>query len=504
MDDKAVLRARNLNKRYLAVQALAEVNLDIQAGQVHALLGSNGAGKSTLVKILTGAITPDTGEVLLNGQRIPPGNPKAALEAGISCIYQESNLVPALSVLDNIMLGRQPTYGPGLLDRPAQRVFVRSLLARNGLLLDLDTPVQALPTGQQKEVEIAKALSLKARVILMDEPTAWLSQVEVETLFRAIRNLTREGVGVLYISHVLDEIFTIADRVTVLRDGKVHLAAPIGQINKGALVQAMLGRQLSAETDHLQHELPPSSAGPVALECRNLSKAGLFEAINLSVHRGEIVCITGLVGAKRSELVRTLFGAERADQGEVFIHGQAVTLRRPQDAIDRGLGFVPEDRRRDGLFMSLSVNHNLALASLNPLTRLGLVSGRLLNGLGQKQVARLGIVPPRLETPVRNLSGGNQQKVLVGRWLASGANIIILDEPTVGIDVGAKADIYQLLRHLAAEGAAILIVSSDMEEVMTIADRILVMAQGRLVGNFLKGQASQAEILRAAGGELAQ
>jgi len=265
----------------------------------------------------------------------------------------------------------------------------------------------------------------------------------------------------------------------------------------------MLGRQLSAETDHWQHELPPSSAGPVALECRNLSKAGLFENINLSVHRGEIVCITGLVGAKRSELVRTLFGAERADQGDVFVHGQMVTLRRPQDAIGRGLGFVPEDRRRDGLFMSLPVNHNLALASLSSLTRLGLVSTRLLNGLGQKQVARLGIVPPRLATPVRNLSGGNQQKVLVGRWLASGADIIILDEPTVGIDVGAKADIYQLLRHLAAEGAAILIVSSDMEEVMTIADRILVMAQGRLVGNFLKGQASQAEILHAAGGELA-
>jgi ABC-type sugar transport system ATPase subunit len=504
MDDKAVLRARNLSKRYLAVQALAEANLDIQAGEVHALLGSNGAGKSTLVKILTGAITPDTGEVLVDGKRIPAGVPKAALEAGISCIYQESNLVPALSVLDNIMLGRQPTRRLGLLDRRAQRTFVSDLLARYGLPLDLDTPVQALPTGQQKEVEIAKALSLKARVILMDEPTAWLSQMEVETLFRAIRNLTREGVGVLYISHVLDEIFTIADRVTVLRDGKVHLTAPIGQIDKGALVQAMLGRQLSAETDQWQHDLAPPPAGPVALECRNLGKAGLFQEINLSVHKGEIVCITGLVGAKRSDLVRTLFGAENADQGEVFIHGQAVALRRPQDAIGRGLGFVPEDRRRDGLFMSMSLNHNLALASLGPLTRLGLVSTRLLNGLGQKQVARLGIVPPRLEAPVRNLSGGNQQKVLVGRWLASGADIIILDEPTVGVDVGAKADIYQLLRHLAAEGAAILIVSSDMEEVMTIADRILVMAQGRLVGNFLKGQAMQAEILNAAGGELVQ
>lgn len=504
MEQAVVLRAQNLSKRYRAIQALAEANLEIKAGEVHALLGSNGAGKSTLVKILTGAITSDTGDVQINGQRVPPGNPKAAMAAGISCIYQESNLVPALSVLDNIMLGRQPTRALGLLNRPAQRTFVQALLTRYALPLDLDTPVQALPTGQQKEVEIAKALSQQARVILMDEPTAWLSQAEVETLFRAIRNLTREGVGVLYISHVLDEIFTIADRVTVLRDGKVHLAAPISEINKSSLVQAMLGRQLSAETDQWQQALPPATAGTVALECRNLSKAGLFQNINLSVQRGEIVCITGLVGAKRSDLVRTLFGAERADQGEILIDGQATTLRRPQDGIRRGLGFVPEDRRREGLFMSLSVNHNLGLASLGALTRLGLLSQRLLRGLGQNQIERLGIVPPRLEAPVRNLSGGNQQKVLVGRWLASGANIIILDEPTVGVDVGAKADIYQLLRHLTAEGAAILIVSSDIEEVMTVADRIIVMAQGRLVGNFRKGEVTQAEILQAAGGEVAQ
>lgn len=501
MAEEVLLQGRNLSKRYAAIQALAQADIEIQAGEVHALLGSNGAGKSTLVKILTGAIVPDTGEVRLNNQILPTGDTKAALDAGLACIYQEANLVPALSVLDNIVLGRHPTKKLGLLDRRTQREVVTRLLAQHNLQFDLDTPVQALSTVHQKEVEIAKALSLNARVILMDEPTAWLSRVEVEKLFRSIRHLTAQGVGVLYISHVLDEVFEIANRVTVLRDGKVHLSTPISGLTKGQLVQAMLGRQLSAETDQMQHR-EEATEGEVALECLGLSKAGLFENINLKVHRGEIVCITGLIGAKRSELVQTLFGARIPDAGEIWIHGQAVKLSRPRDAIDLGIGLVPEDRRAEGLLMSLSMGHNLGMAYLSQVTRLGMISARGLRAMGQQQVNRLGIVPPNLHLPVRNLSGGNQQKVLVGRWLAGKTSIIILDEPTVGVDVGAKADIYQLLRELAAAKAAILMVSSDMEEVMTIADRILVMAQGRLVGNYIRGQVTQAEILKAAGGEV--
>jgi len=504
MKKNILLQARDVSKRYYAVQALSEANIEIYSGEVHALIGSNGAGKSTLIKILTGAVVPDTGEVLLNGKQIPHGDTKAALDAGIACIYQESNLVPTLSVMDNILLGRQPTLRMGVLDRKAQRAIVVDLLKKHDLNLDPDAAVQSLSTVQQKEVEIAKALSLNAKVVLMDEPTAWLSQVEVEKLFRSIRKLTDEGAGVLYISHVLDEIFTIADRVTVIRDGKVLLSTAISDTTKSALVQTMLGRQLSSEVNALQQEQAEKHLGFVALECRQMSRAGLFQDVNLKVHRGEIVCITGLIGAKRTELVRTLFGAELPDSGEVLIDDKPAHIRRPLDAIRYGMGLIPEDRRRDGLLMNLSINHNLVMAYLPLVTRLGLLAPDLFKRMGQFQMDRLGIVPPHLEIPARNLSGGNQQKVLIGRWLAGKTGIIILDEPTVGVDVGAKADIYKLLRDLADYGTAILIVSSDMEEVMTVADRILVMARGGLVASFQKGRVTQEQILNAASGEMVQ
>jgi ABC-type sugar transport system ATPase subunit len=502
MNKKILLQAQAVSKRYDAVQALFEANLEVYAGEVHALIGSNGAGKSTLIKILTGAVMPDTGDVLLHGKQIPHGDPKAALDAGIACIYQESNLVPNLSVMDNILLGRQPTRRMGVLDRRTQRARVVDLLKKHDLNLDPDAAVQSLSTVQQKEVEIAKALSLNAKVILMDEPTAWLSQVEVEKLFRSIRKLIADGAGVLYISHVLDEIFTIADRVTVIRDGKVVLSTPIHKTAKSALVQAMLGRQLSSDVNSLRREKAEKHGGPVAIECRHLSRAGLFQDINLKIHRGEIVCITGLIGAKRTELVRTLFGAEPPDSGEVLIDNQRVYIRRPLDAIHHGVGLIPEDRRRDGLLMNLSINHNLVMGFLPLVTRLGLLAPDLVKQMGQRQVDRLGIVPPRLEIPTRHLSGGNQQKVLIGRWLAGNTGILILDEPTVGVDVGAKADIYKLLHDLADAGAAILIVSSDMEEVMTVADRVLVMANGSLIASFEKGEITQEQILNAASGDV--
>jgi ABC-type sugar transport system ATPase subunit len=280
------------------------------------------------------------------------------------------------------------------------------------------------------------------------------------------------------------------------------LSTPIGETTKGALVQAMLGRQLSSEVSTLRREKAEKHVGPVAIECRHLSRAGLFQDINLQVHRGEIVCITGLIGAKRTELVRTLFGAEPPDSGEVLIDNQIVHIRRPLDAIQRGVGLIPEDRRRDGLLMNLSMNHNLVMAFLPLVTRLGLLAPDLFRQMGQQQVDRLGIVPPRLEIPTRHLSGGNQQKVLIGRWLAGNTGILILDEPTVGVDVGAKADIYKLLHDLADAGAAILIVSSDMEEVMTVADRLLVMASGSLIASFEKGEMTQEKILSAASGEV--
>jgi len=500
--NNVVLKARGLSKQYGTVQALDNVDLDLCGGEVQALVGSNGAGKSTLVKILTGAVVPDRGNLTLNGKVFAGGDTKAALDAGLACIYQESQLVPALPVIDNIVLGRHPTNRLGFLNRKAQRETVVALLSRHNLQLDLDIPVQALPPVQQKEVEIAKALSLNARVILMDEPTASLSHAEVEKLFRSIRGLREQGVAILYISHVLDEIFSIADRVTVIRDGRVHLSTPIAEITKKTLVDTMLGHQLATEvTATHQHA---RSSQQVALECRGLSKSGYFEDIDLCVHNGEIVCITGLVGAKRSELVRALFGAEPAERGEILVYGHPVKIRNPLDAIRLGIGFVPEDRRQDGLFMGLPISANTVMAYLAKVTHLGMLSQRLMRVIGKKQIEDLDIVPPRLDLSPRALSGGNQQKALLGRWLAGDARILILDEPTVGIDVGTKANIYSLLRKLASAGRAILLVSSDMEEVMTIADRVIVMAQGRITGTFEGAQLSQEMILRAASGEVSQ
>jgi ABC-type sugar transport system ATPase subunit len=351
---------------------------------------------------------------------------------------------------------------------------------------------------QQKEVEIAKALSMNAQVLLMDEPTASLSHAEVEKLFRSIRQLREQGVAILYISHVLDEIFTIADHVTVLRDGKIRQSVAIGEISKQVLVETILGKELASEVHDHEH---PASASDVALECTALTKFGIFENINLKVHCGEIVCITGLVGSKRSELVRALFGADPADTGTISVFATPVRMRHPLDAIRLGIGFVPEDRRSDGLFMNLPISLNTVMAYLPDISRFGFLIQRLIQSVSRQQVTDLNIVPSRVDLAPRALSGGNQQKVLLGRWLAGDTRILILDEPTVGIDVGTKANIYHLLRRLARGGKAILVVSSDMEEVLTLADRVVVMAQGKITGTFDKKNMSQDRILQAASGE---
>lgn len=498
-DQRLLLKARGLSKHFGAVQALDKADMDLREGQVHALVGSNGAGKSTLVKIITGAIAPDSGELLINDVPVS-GDTRAMLDAGIACIYQDSQLVPALSVLDNIMLGRQPVRRFGFLNRKTQREMVTALLEKHDLHLDLDSPVLALPPVQQKEVEIAKALSLNARIILMDEPTAALSHAEVEKLFSSIRRLAEQGVAILYISHMLDEIFTIADQVTVIRDGKVRVSVPIADISKKTLIETMLGQELSAEVRDTERQ--NRAIGEVALDVRGLGKTGLFEDINVQVNCGEIVCLTGLVGAKRSELVRAIFGVDPADHGSIYVFGRPAKIQHPLDAIKLGMGFVPEDRRRDGLFMSLSLGLNIIMAHLSRATRFGLLSQSTIRSIGNEQIAELGIIPARLDAVPRALSGGNQQKVLLGRWLTGTTRIIILDEPTVGIDVGTKANIYALLRKLAAANKAVLIVSSDIEEVMTVADRVVVMAEGRITGSFDHTQISQDRILRAASGEV--
>jgi ABC-type sugar transport system ATPase subunit len=493
-----VLQAQGLTKHYGAVTALDQVEIELRSHEVLALVGSNGAGKSTLVKILTGAVSPDSGQLILNGKPLTAGDIRRSIDARIACIYQDSQLIPALPVMDNILLGRHPANALGFLNRRQQRAMVEQLMSQFELQLDLDSPVELLSPVQQKEVEIAKALSMNAQVLLMDEPTASLSHAEVEKLFRAIQRLREQGVAILYISHVLDEIFRIADRVTVLRDGRIKLTVGIGDISKQLLVETILGKELASEVQ--SHE-PVSSTSDVALECSQLAKYGIFEAINLKVHCGEIVCITGLVGSKRSELVRALFGADPADAGTISVFNQPVRMRHPLDAIRLGIGFVPEDRRSDGLFMNLPVSLNTVMAHLPDISRFGFLIQRLIQSASKKQITDLNIVPPRVDMAPRALSGGNQQKVLLGRWLAGDARILILDEPTVGIDVGTKANIYALLRRLARAGKAILVVSSDMEEVLTIADRVVVMAQGKITGMFDKTTMNQDNILKAASGE---
>jgi ABC-type sugar transport system ATPase subunit len=501
VSNSCLLRAEGLTKTYGAMTALSNASIAVAAGEVHALVGANGAGKSTLIKILTGAVRPNAGTVEIEGQVIEPGNPLAMIDHGISCIYQHSNLAPALDVLDNIYLGRQPVKGWGLLDRPRQRANAVALLAEHHIELDLDATVSDLSTVKQKEVEIAKALALNAKILLMDEPTAWLSHSEIRKLFETIGALKRAGVGIVYISHILDEIFEICDNVTILRDGKVVANCRVADISRQQLVKAFIGDNLATEAAPLgDKKLAPRVSAEPSLVCAKLGLAGVFANISFDVRPGELLCITGLIGAKRTELVRAIFGADRFDSGQISIRGQPIEVDGPIEAIDRGIGFVPEDRHRDGLMLNMPVKQNLVMASLRTFASFGLLSRRKIADAAARQIESLNILPPHANIDVGKLSGGNQQKVLIGKWLIARPQILILDEPTVGVDVHAKSEIYAVLRKLKSEGTALLVVSSDMEEVMMIADRIMVMCAGRVQGIYDSGAVTQQQIIAYAGG----
>ncbi len=480
MNPPVLLRARGLTKAYGTQTVLHPADFTVAEGEVRALVGANGAGKSTLMKILSGAIEPSGGQVELHGEPAPLGRPTEMLRRGIACIYQHSNLVPEMSVLDNLYLGRVPTRAFGVVDRRRMRAEARTLLTRHGVELDLDAPVGVLPTVKRKEVEILKALALEARVLLMDEPTGWLSVADVARLHATIRGLRSRGVGIVYTSHLLDEVFAVCDSVTVMRDGRIVADAPIGSLDRAGLIRLMVGETLAGAT-RAAAPAAPAVPGPPRLRCAGLSRRSEFQAIDLEVHAGEIVCITGLVGAGRTELVQALFGAARLDAGTLELDGRATTFGSPREAIAQGIGFVTEDRHRDGLLLNLGVAENLILATLRRHCRAGLLLAARVRAAARRWIAALNLQPPDPDRPVRLLSGGNQQKVLLGKWLALQPRVLILDEPTVGVDVGAKAEIYATLRAERARGTAILVVSSDLEEVLAIADRILVMNRGRIV-----------------------
>ena len=491
-----LLTMRHIRKQYPGVLALDDVSFDLRSGEVHALVGENGAGKSTLMKILAGAEQPDAGEVELDGRPLRLHNPIEGIAAGISIIYQEFNLVPSMSVEENIFLGREPVVGPGLIRWREMRRRATDLLASLEAGIDPAAPVETLSVAQQQMVEIAKAVSVEARVIAMDEPTATLTDREIDHLFALIQGLRQQGVGIIYISHRLEEIETIADRVTVLRDGRWVATEPQTGLTRDAMIKMMVGREVTSVFPVRQ-----SAPGEVMLEVRHVTRHGVLHDINFEVRAGEVVGLAGLVGAGRTEVARAVFGADPIDAGEVRIAGQPVRLRQPVDAVKAGVGLVTEDRKAQGLVLGLAVRENTTLANLAAVSTAGFIQRAKEVVATDGLVQSLDIRTPSIEQAVRNLSGGNQQKVVLAKWLFTEAKVLLFDEPTRGIDVGAKAEIYELMNKLAATGVAILMISSELEEVLGLSDRVLVMHEGRLAGELSRAEATPERVMRLATGQ---
>ncbi|WP_106241014.1 sugar ABC transporter ATP-binding protein [Allonocardiopsis opalescens] len=482
-----------MGKSFGRLHALRDVTLRLRAGEVHALVGENGAGKSTLVKTLAGVHRPDTGHVEVDGRPVRFTGPADARAAGVAVIYQEPTLFPDLSVAENIFMGRQPLGRLRRIDRAATRAAAAALFDRLGVRIDPDRPARGLSIADQQLVEIAKALSLDARVLVMDEPTAALSGVEVERLFAVVRSLRDGGAAVLFISHRFDEVFALCDRITVLRDGAHVSTDPVERLDTDTVVRAMVGREVAALFP--KEETEP---GEVLLEVEGLSRAGVFSDVGFTVRAGEIVALAGLIGAGRSEVVRAVFGIDRYDSGTVRVAGRPLPPGRPAAAMAAGLALVPEDRRQQGLVMDLSVQRNAALTRRWALSRLGWLSGRAERAFARTWTERLRVKAPDPADPVATLSGGNQQKVVLAKWLATEPKVLIVDEPTRGIDVGTKAEVHRLLSELAGRGLAVLMVSSELPEVLGMADRVLVMHEGRLAADIPRSEADEESVMRAA------
>ena len=492
-----LLELTAIAKRYPGVTALDGVDFSLLPGEVHCLVGENGAGKSTLMKILAGGQRPDAGSISLNGVPTRLRSPHHAQQCGIGMIYQEFNLAPALSVAENIFLGRAPRRsGLPLIDWRALERDAAALLAKVGIRLDPRKPVRECSVAEQQMVEIAKALALDARVLIMDEPSATLTDSELTALFALIRDLRARGLGVVYISHRLDEIFAIGDRVTVLRDGRRIDTRPIGEVDRDSLIHSMVGREL-------RDEFPKVVAlrGMEILRAENLTRRGVFENVSFALHAGEIVGLTGLVGSGRTEVARAIFGADRIDAGQIHLNGEPIAPKSPRDAIAAGIGLLTEDRKQQGLVLGMSVRENTTLANLRALTGGWRIRRSDERRIAEGYVRDLRTKTPGVEQAAVHLSGGNQQKVVLAKWLFTQSRVLIFDEPTRGIDVGAKVSIYELMNSLVARGAAILMISSELPEVLGMCDRILVMHEGRLAGELSHAEAAQESVMRLATGQ---
>jgi ribose transport system ATP-binding protein len=474
----SLVAARNVSKHYGGITALRDVSLEVRPAEIHALVGENGAGKSTLVKILTGAEAADEGEVLVAGEPAGALTPEKARNLGVGAVYQEPSLVPALTVLENMFLGRELRRGIGVLERRAMKREARAALDRVGAHIRLGREVSALSVAERQLVEIARALVFKAKVLIFDEPSAILSGPELDRVFTVIEELRTSGLGILYISHRLAEIFRLADRATVLKDGRVVATREVAGLTTDELIRLMVGRDIGVRPPRQ----PPQER--VVLEARQLELRQDAEPVSFELHAGEVLGVAGLVGSGRSRLAGALGGIRPARSGTVLRDGRAVRLRRPRDAVRAGIAVIPEDRKREGLILAHSVRENVGLASLRELSVGGLVRTADERRLAEQATQRFGVRPPRTDLPASALSGGNQQKVVLGKWLVRRPppGVAVLDEPTRGVDVGAKFEIYRLIDELVGAGAGVILISSELPEVIAMSDRIAVMSEGRIVG----------------------
>lgn len=492
---RSVFEADHISKSFGGTQALADVSLTLYPGEIHALLGENGAGKSTLIKIMTGLQQPDAGELRIDGKPVRINSPQDAQRLGVAAIYQEPMIFPDLSVAENIFIGH--TDRGAIVDRRAMERDARATLERLGVSLDVGEPARGLTLAEQQTVEIAKAISLDVRVLIMDEPTASLSAHEVRQLFRIVTNLRQQGVAVCFISHRMEEVFEIADRVTILRDGRWISTQPRSDVTVASAIHGMVGREVVELFKRNRHE-----PGPVRLSVKNLHREGVFDGVTFDLRAGEVLGFAGLVGARRTDVGLALFGIAPADDGEIELEGRDVHIQNPRQAMELGIAYSTEDRRQLGLIMPMGIAENISLPSLPRfLGPAGFIKRDEEISTAERFRTRLAIRSNSVETPAGSLSGGNQQKVLISKWLETNPKVLIVDEPTRGIDVGAKVEVHQLIDDLAAEGMAVIIISSDLPEVLAMSDRILVMREGRQMAIFSHEEATQEKVLSAAMGQ---
>lgn len=496
MTKQPLVQMRGISKAFSGNRVLENVEFEILSGEVHALMGENGAGKSTLMKILTGIYERDAGTVLVRGQEVHFKNTKEAEQTGIAVIHQELNIIPYLSVTENMFLGKELTIGKtGIIKYKEMRTKTREYLNRLGIDIDPDVEAGTLSVGQQQMIEIARAVAANTEVLIMDEPTAALTDREINALFQVINSLRKQGVGIVYISHRMDEIFQICDRISVLRDGQFIGTKAIPETNFDEIVKMMVGRQLGERFPKRQTVL-----GSTSIQVENLSSKGSFEKVNFSVKQGEILGVAGLMGAGRTEIMEAIFGYRPITNGRVLIDGKETKIKSPYEAIQHGIGFITEDRKNEGLVLGLSVRENFTLTNFSSVSKKGVISTKREESFVEDLIQKLHVKTASQHLSVKSLSGGNQQKIVIGKWLGIKPKILILDEPTRGVDVGAKKEIYQLMNELTKQGVAIIMVSSELPEILGMSDRILVIHEGKVSSTFARNEADQEKIMQAATG----